>query len=73
MSITAIVPAQVVQSLNQINLLIAGHSIKSKKTGEFCLIQKKKCAKVNNWEKLRRAEIDIILERVRQCWKQFVI
>ncbi|EFX66713.1 hypothetical protein DAPPUDRAFT_229353 [Daphnia pulex] len=36
-------------------------------TGEFCLIQKKKCVKHNNWEKLRRAEID--MERVRQWLK----
>jgi COMPASS component SPP1 len=31
------------------------------------LIQKKKCVKQNNWEKLRRAEID--MERVRQWLK----
>ncbi|KAK4015926.1 hypothetical protein OUZ56_030892 [Daphnia magna] len=36
-------------------------------TGDFCLIQKKKCVKHNNWEKLRRAEID--MERVRQWLK----
>ena len=36
-------------------------------TGEFCLIHKKKCVKHNNWEKLRRAEID--MERVRQWLK----
>lgn len=36
-------------------------------TGEFCLIQKKKCVKHNNWEKLRRADID--MERVRQWLK----
>ena len=39
-------------------------------TGEFCFIQKKKCVKLNNWEKLRRAEIDI---GKNQCWNQFVI
>lgn len=32
-------------------------------TGEFCLVPKKKCVKHNNWEKLRRAEVD--MERVR--------
>ncbi len=35
--------------------------------GDFCLVQKKKCVKHNNWEKLRRAEID--MERVRQWLK----
>lgn len=38
-----------------------------KETGEFCLVAKKKCVKHNNWEKLRRAEID--MERVRQWLK----
>ncbi len=33
-------------------------------TNEFCRVQKKKCWKHSNWEKLRRAEID--MERVRQ-------
>lgn len=36
-------------------------------TSEFCLVQKKKCSKHNNWEKLRRAEID--MERVHQWLK----
>ena len=34
---------------------------------EYCRISKKKCSKHNNWEKLRRAEID--MERVRQWLK----
>lgn len=34
-----------------------------KETGEFCHLPKRKCNKHHNWEKLRRAEID--LERVR--------
>lgn len=38
-----------------------------KETGDFCLIQKKQCVKHNNWEKLRRAEID--MERVREWLK----
>lgn len=32
-------------------------------TGEFCRVSKRKCNKHYNWEKLRRAEVD--LERVR--------
>ena len=36
-------------------------------SSEFCRAQKKKCWKHNNWEKLRRAEID--MERVRQWLK----
>jgi hypothetical protein len=32
-------------------------------TGEYCRIGKRKCNKHYNWEKLRRAEVD--LERVR--------
>ena len=34
-----------------------------KDTGEYCPLPKRKCTKHHNWEKLRRAEID--LERVR--------
>nr|XP_054752147.1 CXXC-type zinc finger protein 1-like [Lytechinus pictus] len=34
-----------------------------KETGQFCHLPKRKCTKHHNWEKLRRAEID--LERVR--------
>ena len=36
-------------------------------TSEFCLVQKKKCSKHNNWQKLRRAEVD--MERVHQWLK----
>jgi COMPASS component SPP1 len=36
-------------------------------TGEFCRAPKKSCFKHYNWEKIRRAEID--LERVRQWMK----
>lgn len=32
-------------------------------TGEYCRVSKRKCNKHYNWEKLRRAEVD--LERVR--------
>lgn len=32
-------------------------------TGDFCRVSKRKCNKHYNWEKLRRAEVD--LERVR--------
>lgn len=32
-------------------------------TGDYCRVSKRKCNKHYNWEKLRRAEVD--LERVR--------
>eukprot|EP00066_Takifugu_rubripes_P023366 XP_011612632.1 PREDICTED: CXXC-type zinc finger protein 1-like isoform X1 [Takifugu rubripes] len=40
-------------------------------TGDFCRVSKRKCNKHYNWEKLRRAEVD--LERVRVCtsWTSF--
>lgn len=38
-----------------------------KPTGEFCRAPKKSCLKHYQWEKLRRAEID--MERVRQWLK----
>uniref|UniRef100_A0A7N6C3W2 CXXC-type zinc finger protein 1 n=1 Tax=Anabas testudineus TaxID=64144 RepID=A0A7N6C3W2_ANATE len=36
-------------------------------TGEYCRVSKRKCNKHYNWEKLRRAEVD--LERVRVWYK----
>uniref|UniRef100_A0A672F3E3 CXXC-type zinc finger protein 1 n=1 Tax=Salarias fasciatus TaxID=181472 RepID=A0A672F3E3_SALFA len=36
-------------------------------TGEYCKVSKRKCNKHYNWEKLRRAEVD--LERVRVWYK----
>uniref|UniRef100_A0A674PFV5 CXXC-type zinc finger protein 1 n=1 Tax=Takifugu rubripes TaxID=31033 RepID=A0A674PFV5_TAKRU len=36
-------------------------------TGDFCRVSKRKCNKHYNWEKLRRAEVD--LERVRVWYK----